>query len=248
MLTALRRLLSRGPKPADAIGFQHWADARGHQFMRVRHGCGCVIQGRQGAQEWRIEWGNSQRAYIAGLELRLIAELGLPRDLMVLVLNQVLMEAMERAVYEQFVDDVQTRIDTETPAEMRWLVLHPKLAAAELGRLRGRFGAAGSVKPWVVQWLNSSLGDALVASLPLTAEDVPVVLTIHRGRLTLRTVMPTADAAGLTLWFSVFEHALREAKRLGSEWREAAAGGVTTQPSAWSASALEPPRPARAQS
>jgi len=236
MLKSLRRLFSRGPKLAEARAYQQWAESHGHQFMRVRHGSGCVIQGRQGAQDWRIEWGSSQRDYIASLELRLIAEIGLPRDLMVLVLNQVLMEAMERAVYEQFVDDVQTRIDTETPAEMRWLVLHPKLAAAELGRLRGRFGAVGSVKPWVTQWLNSPLGDVLAASLPMTPEDVPVVLTISRGRLTLRTAMPTADAAGLVLWFSVFEHALREAKRLGAEWRDAACG-VTTQPSAWDASA-----------
>ncbi len=240
MLKSLRRLLSRGSQAADAAVFQAWAERHGHGFQRVRHESGCVIQGRQGAQDWRLEWGASQRDYMGPLELRLIGELGLPKELMALVLNRSLMETMERAVYEQFVDDVQTRIDTETPAEMRWLVLYPKLTAGELGRLRERFGAVCSVKPWLQQWLDSPLNDALVAAQQGTAADSAMALMIHRGRLTLRCAMPVADGELLAVWFSVFEHALREAKRLGIEWRDAAQGGATTQPSAWSNSLLRP--------
>jgi len=68
-----------------------------------------------------------------------------------------------------------------------------------------------------------------------------VVLTIGRGRLMLRMTMPQPDARQLAQWFSVFEHALREARRLGTEWRDQAGGGLTTQPSAWAPPRLASP-------
>jgi len=170
--------------------------------------------------------------------LRLMAELDLPKELMCMVLNRSLMAAMEKTVYEQFVDDVQTRIDTDTPSEMRWLVMYSKVGPQDLGRLRERYAAVCSVAPWLVQWLASPLNDALAATAEVIAPDQPVALTIGRGRLTLRTSLQQPDDGGLAIWFSVFEHAVREARRLGSEWRDAAGGGLTTQPSAWSHSEL----------
>lgn len=200
-----------------------------------------MIDGLQGTQAWRIEWGATQRDYIDGIELRLIAELDLPPELLAMVLNRRLMEVMEKTVYERFVDDVQTRIDTDTPPEMRWLVMYTKVGGQDLGRLRERYGAVCSVAPWLLQWLASPLNDALAATIEMVPEATPVVLTISRGRLTLRTSMPQPDAARLAVWFSVFEHAMREAKRLGTEWRDAAGAGLTTQPSAWSQSVLTRP-------
>ncbi len=238
MLKTLRRLLLAPRRQLDATVFKRWADERGHGWRRVRDADGCVIDGRLGAQDWRIEWGAAQRDYIGGAELRLMAELDLPNALMAMVLNRRLMDAMEKAVYERFVDDVQTRIDTDTPAELRWLVLHPKMAAPALGRLRERYGAVCSIEPWMQQWLQGPLNDALAATLDLVADDVPVVLSIGRGRLMLRTAMPQPDAQALAQWFSVFEHGLREAARLGAEWRDVAGAGLTTQPSAWAHSAV----------
>lgn len=233
MLKSLRRLLSRGGQSPAAGVFEAWATERGHAYRRVRDAEGCVIEGRLGTQPWRIEWGAPQRNYISGHELRLMAEFNLPKELQVLVLNRQLMETMEKAVYEQYVDDVQTRIDTETPSEMRWLVLYQKLPAADLGRLRERYGAVSSVLPWTQQWLASPLNDALAASIDAVNDAHPVTLTIGRGRLTLRTAMDAPDAQSLAQWVSVFEHALREARRLGDEWREASGAGQTTQPSLW---------------
>ena len=239
MFKQLRRWLVRGPAPIDPAALRQWAQERGHSFRGVRGDAqGCVIEGHSGGQAWRIEWGASQRSYITGPELRLIAELDLPKALMVMVLNRNLMAAMEKTVYEQFVDDVQTRIDTDTPSEMRWLVMFSKLGAPELGRLQGRYAAVGSVAPWLAQWLSSPLNDALAATAEMVGPDQPVALTIGRGRLTLRTPLLQPDDGGLEVWFSVFEHAISEARRLGSEWRDAAGGGLTTQPSAWSRSEL----------
>ena len=238
MLKFLRRLLPRNPVSVEPVALQRWADERGHSYRRVRDAAGCVIDGQLAGQAWRVEWGTPQRDYIGGFELRMIAELDLPHQLMAMVLNRPLMAAMETTVYEHFVDDVQTRIDTETPPEMRWLVMYTKLGSQDLGRLRERYGAVCSVQPWLLQWLGGPLNDALATTVELVKPDVPVVLTISRGRLTLRTAMPEPDTQQLALWFSVFEQALHEASRLGAEWREAAGGGLTTQPSAWSHSEL----------
>lgn len=235
MFKLLRQWLSPGPAPVDPSALREWAQVHGHSFRGVRGKVqGCVIEGQLDGQPWRIEWGASQRSYIAGLELRLIAELGLPKELMVMVLNRSLMATMEKTVYEQFVDEVQTRIDTDTPSEMRWLVMFSKLSAQELGRLQGRYAAVSSVAPWLLQWLSSPLNVALAASAEAVGPAQPVALTIGRGRLTLRTPLPQPDDGELVVWFSVFEHAIREARRLGAEWRNAAGSGLTTQPSAWS--------------
>ncbi len=246
MLKSLRRLLSSGSGSGTSSVFERWAESRGHALRHVRGSTGCVVEGQQGTQAWRLEWGASQRDYIGGFELRLMAEMDLPRELMAMVLNRELMEAMEKTVYECFVDDVQTRIDTDIPAEMRWLVLYTKCTGHDLGRLRERYGAVSSLQPWLQQWLLSPLNDALAATIEAVPADQPVVLTIGRGRLMLRAAMATPDANSLAMWFSVFEHALREAKRLGTEWRDAAGGALTTQPGTWQHSELArtPPPPA----
>ncbi len=243
MLKTLRRLLSGPSRQPESAVLRQWAEEHGHDWRRVRGADGCVIDGRMGHQEWRLEWGAPQRDYIGGMELRIMATLDLPKELMAMVLNRQLMEAMEKAVYERYVDDVQTRIETDTPPEMRWLVMFSKISAQELGRLKERYGAVCSIEPWMLQWLHSPLNDALAASLDMAQPDLPVVLSIGRGRLTLRTAMAVPDAKHLALWFSVFEHALREAKRLGAEWRDVAGAGLTTQPSAWAQSELPAAKP-----
>jgi hypothetical protein len=238
MLKTLRRLLTGPSRQADPAELRLWAEQHGHGWRRARDVDGCVIDGRLDQQDWRIEWGAPQRDYIPGMELRLMAEIDLPKELLAMVLNRQLMETMEKAVYERYVDDVQTRIETDTPAEMRWLVMFPKTALQDLGRLKERYGAVCSIEPWMQQWLQSPLNDALAATLDVAAPDEPVALSIGRGRLTLRTTLPEPDAKRLAQWFSVFEHALREAKRLGAEWRDLAGAGLTTQPSAWAQSEL----------
>lgn len=240
MLEALRRLLSKAPTPPDLAPLRSWAQAHGHDLRRVHAAEGCVIEGFDGAQAWRIEWGASQRSYIAGHELRMICELGLPRDLLVLVLNRELMESLEKSAFEQYVQSVQTRIDTDTPFEVRWLVMFPKLSGAELGRLHERYAAVGSARPWLLQWLGGALGDALAATLDDADAQEPVVLTVGRGRLTLRTAMPEPDAAALERWFALFQPALREARRIGHDGVDAADAATATQGSAWSSSQLQP--------
>ena len=238
MLEGLKRWFSSSPKAAAPArgweGLAPWAEGRQYAFRGAREAEGFIVEGRGGAGRWRLEWGASQRRYIAGNELRIRAELGLPGELQAVLMNRPLAETMEKAVFDQYVEGVQTRIDNETPPEMRWLVMFPKLTGSELGPLRERWVALASVKPFVQQWLEGALAGALQA-LPAEPKK-PVVLMIGRGRLALRTALAAPDARDLDDALRFFDVAMREARR-------AAQGnfdthGPSTQPSLFPASAL----------
>ena len=235
MLDGLKRLFS-GPPAAPANdwdGIAPWAESR--QFtMRVVQDEGFVVDGRLGATPWRLEWGPSQRPYIQGQELRLRAELGLGSDLHLVLMNRELQETLEKAVFEQYVEGVQTRIDNQTPPEMRWLVMFSKLPGNEMGPLRERYVALSSTKGWLVQWLEGSLTQAL-QSLRVDAE-VPVVLMIGRGRLMLRTALAEPELPVLQAWLRLFETAMREARRVANDSPDSIS--PSTQPSLWPGSAL----------
>jgi hypothetical protein len=237
MLEGLKRWISGGSAATRGWdGLAPWASQHQYSFRGVREADGFVVEGRVGALPWRLEWGPSQRDYLKGNELRLRAELALQGDLQAVVMNRPLQEAMERAVFDQYVEGVQTRIDTETPPEMRWLVMFPKLAGSEMGALRERFVALASIKPWLVQWLEGPLAAALAATtLP---PQTPIVLTIARGRLMLRVALADPDPPELDRWVRLFETAVREARRVAGSGFEP--GAPSTQPSLWTASALPP--------
>jgi hypothetical protein len=237
MLDGLKRLFSGTPGADDGghdwEGLVPWAQQRQYGF-RVVLNEGFVVDGRLGATPWRLEWGPSQRPYIEGQELRIRSELGLSPDLQVVVMNVALAEKMEKDVFEQYVEGVQTRIDNQTPPEMRWLVMFPKIADKDLGELAGRYAALASVKSWLLPWLAGPLSQSLAA---LRVEPtVPMVLMIGRGRLMLRTALAEPELPALQQWLRLFEGAMREARRVANESNDAIS--PSTQPSLWSSSAL----------
>ncbi|MDE2367596.1 MAG: hypothetical protein KGN16_01390 [Burkholderiales bacterium] len=236
MLDGLKRLFS-GTAATPAVeweGIAPWAQSHQYAYKSVQDE-GFVIDGRLGEQAWRLEWGPSQRPYIQGQELRVRAELGLSSELQLVLMNRELQEAMEKAVFEQYVEGVQTRIDNQTPPEMRWLVMFPKLAGAEMPALREQYVALSSAKTWLLRWLDGPLTPAIAAAPRPSAE--PMVLMIGRGRLMLRTALAEADIRSIQGWLRLFECAVREAQRVATEGQDAV-GGPTTTASLWSPSAL----------
>jgi hypothetical protein len=235
MLDGIKRWLG-GPAKTDTSAWQGvapWAESHQYGFRPVP-GEGFVVDGRLGATPWRLEWGPSQRPYIHGQELRLRSELGLGSDLQLLVMNRTLAEQMEKTIFEQFVEGVQTRMDNQTPPEMRWLVMFSKLGGSEMGALKERWVALASQKEWLRQWLEGPLTEAL-AGLQVDPA-VPVVLMIGRGRLMLRAAQPEALVVMMQTWLRLFEGAIREARRVADDNPESAS--ASTPPSLWQQSAL----------
>jgi len=235
MLDGIKRWLGASPK-ADATeweGVAPWAEQHQYGFRSVP-GEGFVVDGRLGPTAWRMEWGPSQRPYIQGQELRLRSELGLGSDLQALVMNRRLAEQMEKTIFEQFVEGVQTRMDNQTPPEMRWLVMFQKLGGAEMGALKERWVALASQRTWLRQWLEGSLAAAIGALHPDEAQ--PVVLMIGRGRLMLRVAQFDAHVGQLQSWLRLFETAIREARRVASDNPDSLS--PSQPPSLWQQSAL----------
>ncbi len=230
MLDGIKRLFARpaeAPSAWDPVVV--WADQNQIVFRAAREEQGFVLEGHIGNLPWRLEWGESQRPYVPGQELRLRIDAGLPPGLQAMVLDRRLQGLMEEQMFAEYVEGVQTRIDNTTPPEMRWLVMLNKLSEPELGALREGFSAVGSAKGWIGHWLQGGLTPALLGA-PL-APDQPMVLMIARGRLTLRTALTDPTPPVLDAWLRVFTTAVREARRTAEQ---AAAEPSGTPASGWS--------------
>jgi len=193
-----------------------WAKRRGHVFKRERDGAGFVIDGQLEGVPWRLEWGPSQRPYIAGKELRVRMELGLPPDLQLLIVSRTLMEVLEKQAFEQFTESNQTQLGDTAPEETRWLVMFPKIAMPSKP-LRSTFGGVSSLPTEGPAWIEGPLGHALErAGNTLLRLSPPFVLMTLRGKLYLRMELASADETDVAAALALFETAGTEAQRVGN--------------------------------
>lgn len=247
MLAALRRLFA-GPAAESGAGdwgdVAEWARRRGHGFRRVRDEAGgFVIDGRLEGKPWRLEWGPPQRDYLHGRELRLRMEIELPSEQQMLLMSRPLMDALERRTYEQFVENTQTEIGTNSPEEMRWLVMFPKVDLADFAALRSHFGAVASSPTAGLAWIDGPLAHALEgAATGLLRGDPPFVLMTLRNRSYLRLELATPTAADVAAALGLFETAVTQAIRAAAGHVDPNADWASTASTAWQS--LKPDDPA----
>ncbi len=235
MLESFKRLFARPGNDRDLSLISDWAQRRGHGFKRARGEDGFVIDGRLEGRPWRIEWGPPQRDYIEGHELRLRMELDLPSDAQMLVLSRPLMDSLERKTFEEFTDDVQTQIGTQTPEEMRWLVMFPKVNLTTLKTLRSRFGAVASVPAMGLAWIEGPLANLLEqAADGLLRDDPPFVLMTLRGRAYLRMQLAAPEPKAVAATLALFETAVAQALRVaGGEVERSSDAAHNGRSTAW---------------
>lgn len=163
-----------------------WAKAEGHTFKRVKAktGAGFVVEAPEG---WRVEWGTSQRSYIAGKELRFRCDTGVAPDVQLIMLSRALSLVLETDVFSRFTNAMQTQIDNTLPDEMRWLAMHPRVPLSDHAALARRLVVFSNAETVARRWLDDSV------LLPLEeaagnwwTDALVMVLTINRGMLTLR--------------------------------------------------------------
>jgi hypothetical protein len=231
MINPFRRWFGASREPDGWAAAADWARSGGHRFARSRDGSGFVVEPGPGGAGWRLEWGASQRHYIDGPELRLRAEAGPPGDLQMLIATRALMSSLEQQVFEEFTEGKLTRMDDNTPEEMRWLVLYPKVPRARLGVLRERFGALSNLPRAAPLWLDAPLLQQLDASSTWLAADTPLVLVLQRSRLTLRCAQTEPTPAAMRGALGLFGVALAAARRVGAEVMRGAVDAG--RPTAW---------------
>jgi len=210
---------------------RQWAANAGHRFAPGRGGEGFVIETHAAGAGCRIEWGPSQRNYIAGQELRVRADVGPATDLQMLAATRELMTRLEHEVFEQFTESNQTRIDDDTPEEMRWVVLYPQLPAKVLGALRTRFGLLSNRPRASSLWLEEGLAGPLAACSAWHDPAAPMVLVVQRGRFVLRTALQEPRIAVLDGALNLALAGAAAARRVADE---VSRGNVNSQrPSTW---------------
>ena len=210
MLDTVRRWLTGGGSVPAWKDFAAWAKEHGWALKRAMSGDGWVMEDAIGRPGWRIEWGPSQRLFMGTHEFRIRVELAPGPEVQALVLDRPLLSRLDRELYEQFTDHVQTRLDDETPEEMRWLAMHAKLSPNAMGvDLRDRYGAVGDEPDWVARWLEGPLAQALKARaelLPVASVAAePFLLRLARGQLVIRQAAPRPRPAMLQACCAIAE-------------------------------------------
>lgn len=234
MLDAFKKLISR-PAPGPVWReVEEWARHNKLKYKREAEGEGFVITGGMESKPWRLEWGPPQRQYIDGHELRLRMELGLSHNLQVLLISQGLLENLERQAFERFTESTQTVIDGNTPEEMRWLAMFPKVPYKAAKEVRSRFGLVSSAQPEAASWVEGALAKQLEESLVgFLKSDPPFVLMLLRGRAYLRLQLPEPEVRLMTQAVGLFEVAVLQALRVAGVGAEGSPDWHTTGSTAW---------------
>jgi hypothetical protein len=234
MLESIKRLFGKHSAQRDLAEVSEWARQHGFAFKRVRGEDGFVIDGTFDGMPWRLEWGPPQRDYIGGHELRLRMELSLPHDMQMLLLSRPLLDALERAAYEQFTDSTQTQIGSQAPEEMRWLVMFQKVDTKALKALHAAFGAVASVPASALSWIEGPLAEELTRSVSTLLRDAPpFVLMTLRSRAYLRMRLDDPDPVELSAALAIFETGVVRALRAAASFNGPRGEWRPTSSTAW---------------
>jgi hypothetical protein len=218
MFASLKRWLASASGAATDPEFgavEAWARNAGFRYRHDKDAHRFMVEATSGARALRMEWGPSQRDYIAPNELRLRLDLHLPGSLQMLVMSLPLAEKLEVETFERSTQAAQTVIDMSTPEEIRWLAMFPRADLALDKSLRARFCVVGAEETVTADWVRGALADQLAtAAQSLLAGDPPFVLMTMRGKLYLRMQIERPDPKALSECLDMFDAAAQSALAL----------------------------------
>jgi len=219
MFASIKRLMGSGAERGnEGETLAAWAKSEGHLFKNVRSKggrAGYVVEDPSAG--WRVEWGTSQRSYIKVQELRFRSETSLPPDVQILLTSKVVSRTLEAEVFSSFTNAMQTQVDNTLPDEMRWLAMHTKVALPESSVLSKRFVVLSNADEVARRWLSPQLLQVLEeAATSWWADTLTLVLTVNRGRLTMRMPGQPLQVAQLKAVSALFEHATDSLRAVAS--------------------------------
>jgi hypothetical protein len=173
--------LVRGP-------VSEWAGTQGFIFSTDTGGQGLALEGQVSGRPWRLQLGRPSRKYIFGEEVRARAELGLPDDVAVLIINRPLRAALEKQAYEIYTDPLQTSVSPNLPEEMRWLAMFDEVGWDSLPKeFSDRYAILTNVRDNALAWLDGPLVRATIDwPSPGPSPQVPFMLLLLHGKAYLR--------------------------------------------------------------
>jgi len=209
MFDRIKKAFSKpGRDPAESAGVNsqaphgpvsEWAGTQGFAFSADATGRGIALDGQVGGKPWRLQLGRPSRKYIFGEEVRARAELGLPDDAAVLIMNRPLRDALEKQAYEMYTDPLQTSTDPNLPEEMRWLAMFDEVGWDSLPQeFSDRYAILSDNRDNAIAWLDSPLiRSTLNWPIPGPSAQVPFMILLLRGKAYLRMEYSPADLSTL---------------------------------------------------
>jgi hypothetical protein len=240
MFASLKRWLASAAGTASDPAFgavEAWARNAGFRYRHDQDAHRFMVEATSGAHALRLEWGPSQRDYIAPNELRLRLDLHLPGSLQMMVMSRALAEKLEVETFERSTQAAQTVIDMSTPEEMRWLAMFQRADLALDKPMRARFCVVGAEPTIATDWVRGALATQLAnAAQSLLAGDPPFVLMTMRGKLYLRMQIERPDPRALSECVELFDAAAQSALALigqvpadDADWPTSASTGWQSQ-------------------
>jgi hypothetical protein len=190
-----------------------WATDHGFAMSVQAESNLIVVEGQVSGRPWRIEVGKSARNYIDGDEVRGRAELKLPDDVAILIMNRHLKDWLERKAFGMITSSTQTRAEPGLPEEMRWLAMYDEVGWDSLApSFWRRYAVMAHRREHALAWLDPQLGDLLMDwPEPDPGPEVPFMVLLMRGRGWLRMGYPTPNAATLQHAAELFASACESA-------------------------------------
>ena len=175
-----------GAQRDGSAGIAAWAARHGFAFSPA--GTGFALDGPVAGKPCRIEVGRSGRKYIEGNELRGRVDLGISPDVMLVLMNRPLKDALEKQAYSTYTDTLQTSIDATMPEEMRLLAMYEEVGWDSMPRVFwSRYALVADERANAVGWMDANLSQQLLEwPEPAPAADQPFLMMLQRGRVYLR--------------------------------------------------------------
>jgi hypothetical protein len=219
MFDRIRKAFSReGQGRDDAAGpnsqlghgpVSEWAGTHGFTFSTDAAGKGMALEGQVSGKPWRLQLGRPSRKYMRGEEIRARAELELPEEVAVLIMNRPLRDALEKQAYEIYTDPLQTSVHPKLPEEMRWLAMFDEVGWESLPKeFSDRYAILAGHRDYALAWLDPPLIEATLNwPVPGPSAQVPFMLLLLRGKAYLRMEYTPSDPMTLQHAALVFTRA-----------------------------------------
>lgn len=217
MFERLKSVFSARAAAESDEGLAQWAHERLLSHMPLIGGA-YALGGRLHDRPFRAECIVTSRVYMQGMELMAKADLALPPEVTVIVMNRALkrrLEALANDLYVEVTDALQTTAKA-LPEEVRWLSMFRDAGwPGPDGAFWGRYAVLTDAPETARHWLDAASIAMLMDWPAEPGWDAPRLFMLARGKTYLRMqVGQPGDSSSALHALDIFEHLSGNALKL----------------------------------